>query len=230
MDKQTKPNVSGLTLTSLNFTKYILSNTRKIWSPFRGLMIGYMLILAVISNSYGQEGSYVSGHIGLNALDDAMLSVPGLISIDMEFDPGFAIGGTLGYDFGDTRLETELAYRSNDIDKFSGVGGSIDGDGDFSTLSLMINGFYEVENETKFTPYIGGGIGFANVKLELFDEDDDETVFAYQLGLGIGYEINESVTLDLGYRYFATMDPEFEDDVEAEYISHNVLLSIRFMY
>ena len=90
----------------------------------------------------------------------------------------------------------------------------------------MVNGFYDVENKTPFTPYIGGGIGFANVDLD----SEDDRVFAYQLGIGVGYAIDEVITLDLGYRYFATSDPEFLGGIKAEYSSHNLLVGIRVTY
>ena len=46
-------------------------------------------------------------------------------------------------------------------------------------------------------------------------------------GGGIGYEINDKMTVDLGYRYFATADPDF-NGLDAEYGSHNVTIGIRF--
>ena len=75
------------------------------------------------------------------------------------------------------------------------------------------------------------GIGLANINADLdsIDESDDDTVFAYQAGLGVGYALNDSATLDLKYIYFATEDADF-DGIDAEISSHNVVLGIRFAF
>jgi len=45
----------------------------------------------------------------------------------------------------------------------------------------------------------------------------------------VGYAMNENVTLDLQYRYFATEDPEF-GVVDAEYATHNVYFGLRYNF
>ena len=67
------------------------------------------------------------------------------------------------------------------------------------------------------------GVGYANVDL---DGDEDDSVFAYQVGAGIGYAVSDQATIDLKYRYFATEDPDF-GGVDAEVASHNIYLGIR---
>jgi len=54
---------------------------------------------------------------------------------------------------------------------------------------------------------------------------------------GIGFEVNPSTTLILGYRYFATTDPEFEAvfgipgaPIETTTESHDFSLGARFMF
>ena len=57
------------------------------------------------------------------------------------------------------------------------------------------------------------------------------SVFAYQLGTGIGNQISPETTFSLDYRYFATADPEFNDvdglPYEAEYDSHIIRIGVR---
>jgi opacity protein-like surface antigen len=81
---------------------------------------------------------------------------------------------------------------------------------------------------TLVEPYVLVGIGAANVTLESddLDVDEDDTVFAYQAGAGLGFALTETITLFTGYRFFGTTDPEFEG-VEAEYHSHNVEAGVR---
>ena len=56
----------------------------------------------------------------------------------------------------------------------------------------------------------------------LADADDDDTVFAYQLGAGLGYEINPNLTISLDYRFFATVDPDFTSRAGIEFSTENM--------
>ena len=82
---------------------------------------------------------------------------------------------------------------------------------------------------------MGAGIGFAGVSAEdlaaagVSVSSYDDTVFAYQFGVGVGYAVEESVTLDFGYRYFATSDPEF-NGAEFEFESHNISFGVRIIF
>ena len=189
-------------------------------------------LLSVASISHSAEGPYVSGSLGLAIASDSELTdstAPGVTG-DLESDKGLALGIAAGYDFGNARLEGELAYQKNDMDKLSvtGPGGSVSGsvDGDTSSTALLLNGYYDFKNTSALTPFIGAGLGFAKIETDGDLGSDDDTVFAYQVGFGAGYAVNEKVTLDLKYRYFATSDPEF-DTTTAEYSSHNIYAGIR---
>ncbi len=188
------------------------------------------------SDGANTQGPYFAARLGVCFLDDATLSEEGVpCTIDTEFDTGMVIEGAVGYDFGMFRAEVEIGYRKNDIDEFSALGGSASGDGDFDALSLMANGYLDLENQTAFTPYIGAGIGSAKVSVNdmsiggILLGDEDDSVFAYQFGVGVGYSATESLIIDLAYKYFATSDPDF-DPVEAEYDSHNISIGIRYTF
>ncbi len=43
----------------------------------------------------------------------------------------------------------------------------IDADGDLSSTSLLINGWYEFETNSSWRPYVGGGIGYTNVDADV---------------------------------------------------------------
>ncbi|RPI66527.1 MAG: porin family protein, partial [Geobacteraceae bacterium] len=139
------------------------------------------------------------------------------------------------YNFGMFRLEGEIGYQINDIDKgtvYSRRGyasGSVS-DGDVTALSLMANGYFDFVNTTPFTPFISAGLGMARIDINDFGGSDfDDTVFAYQFGAGVGYAINKHINIDLTYRYFATEDPEFEV-TDTEFASQNVYLGLRYNF
>jgi len=185
-------------------------------------------------------GPYMSGQVGATWLEDADITSPGDPAIESSFDMGFNVGASGGFDFGPARVEGELTYRQNDYDELSDAGFSIAADGDVSALSLLVNGFWDIETGGPVTPYLGAGIGVAQVSINdlgilgISLADDDDTVFAYQFAAGAAFELNPNIALDLGYRYFATADPEFDDaegtTFESEYASHNLNLGLRFMF
>jgi len=57
---------------------------------------------------------------------------------------------------------------------------------------------------------------------------EDDSAFAYQFGLGLGYSINENWIIDISYKYFATEDPDFEG-TKSEYDSHNITIGFRIV-
>lgn len=203
----------------------------------RRLFILCCVLLFCFSTSAfsGDEAWYAGGNIGLAMLSDSDITEEG-VSIEVEFDAGFNLAGVLGYDFGEMRLEGEIGWQKNDFDKASAMGIGIALTGDMSVLSLLINGYYDLDTGTAFSPFISAGIGFAKVDAndlgmagdpETFDDDD--TVIAGQIGVGVSYAATETVAIDAKYRFLMTSDPEF-DDVEAEAKSHNIILGVRFCF
>ena len=103
------------------------------------------------------------------------------------------------------------------------VTGSQDVDGAFSMLAFMVNADYDFDTGSRWVPYVGGGLGVATISLDTKTAsgrsltDDSDTVFAYQVGAGIGYEFpleeGRSITVSLDYRYFGTQTPTFTGDL-----------------
>lgn len=104
-----------------------------------------------------------------------------------------------------------------------GATGSQPVDGAFSMLAFMANVDYDFDTGSRWVPYIGGGLGVATISLDTKTAsgtsltDDSDTVFAYQVGAGIGYEFplaeGRSITVSLDWRYFGTQTPTFKGDV-----------------
>jgi opacity protein-like surface antigen len=207
----------------------------------KNLLIISVCVLAIFlsSSAYSSEGLYVSGNIGFAMLSDSDLTdstMPGL-TLTTEYDTGWALGGALGYDFNRFRVEGEISYQTNDVDKISVLGIPFSASGDVSSLAFLINGYFDFVNDSAFTPYISAGLGYAKIEFNdlnvsgsgLSGASDDDSVFAYQVGLGVGYAVTEKFTIDVKYRYFATEDPEF-DTTTAEVASHNFLFGVRFNF
>lgn len=67
----------------------------------------------------------------------------------------------------------------------------------------MLNVYYDIDTGTKFTPYFGGGIGYSRMKVEdnTIDYSKSFNQFAWQIGGGVSYAVNDKASVDFGYRY-----------------------------
>lgn len=205
------------------------------------------LTIALAPAAQAADGFYVGATGGVSFLQDADNEGGGL-SIESEFDTGFDVTGAVGYRFmDDFRVEGEIGYRRNNADSLTialpaGLGISSissSADGDVSALSFMANGYYDVNTGTPWMPYVGAGLGVATINADVKTQgvqivDDDDTVFAYQIGAGIGYAFTESITATAGYRFFGTSDPEFKatdgTSFDSEYSTHAVEIGFRVQF
>lgn len=172
-------------------------------------------------------GPYVTGFIGATmprrnddvTTTDFSISPNQTFNERIGFDPGVYVGGAGGFDFGFLRLEGELSYKEADIKSITdntGANQYRDINGNLGALAFMANAFFDFHNYTPVTPYVGGGIGFANLNLSntfatnasnqrlLMYPRDNDSVFAYQVGAGLDIALNRRFSIDLGYRYFNT--------------------------
>ncbi len=200
------------------------------------LISGCTMLLSLSTSAYGaaEMPFYVSGNLGWANLSDAEVSNsnPAISNMDIESHEGYALGAALGYDFGDTRIEGELAYQNNSLDKASNASGDVDLDDNIDSLAFLVNGYWDFTNNTPWTSFVSVGIGAALVNVDdntAYLGDDYDTVFAYQVGAGVGYAVNELLTVECKYRYLATSDPEF-DKVDTEYATHNIYAGMRFAF
>ena len=173
-------------------------------------------------------------------------------TIPLDSGPGFT--AAIGYGAPDgLRGEIEIGYRSSSWDELSNLnlsyqGGSVASDdlsigGDLTTISLMANGIMVFDASWGVKPYVGAGVGFAqhDASTDAFtltnngdsypieSSSSDDTVFAYQLMLGVAYPLSEKAEARFGYRYFATGEADL-DGTKADYASHNIDVGILFRF
>ena len=200
--------------------------------------LGTCTTLLYGATAFAADAPYLSAMIGTALLNDSTLTDAYGNSVDLEFDAGWNLAVMAGYKFNMARIEGEIGYQQNDADKFSGgiLGPlSVNAGGDVDIWRFMVNGYWDFNTRTPWIPYIGAGIGFANISVNDLTVnnyrvgDDDDTVFAYQLAAGLGYAINNTTTLFVDYRYFSTEDPDFSG-TEAEVDSHNISLGLQVSF
>ena len=207
----------------------------------KNLLIIFVILLTLFLAApvYSAEGLYVSGYFGFAMASDSDLTdstVPG-VTVNTEFDTGPALGAALGYDFNKFRVEGEISYQKNDVSQIGSQGVLLNNTGKVTAFSFLINGYYDFINKSAFTPYISAGLGFAQVEFNDLDisglgfsgSNDEDTVFAYQVGIGLGYAVTEKITIDVRYRYIGTEDSEY-DTTKAEFASNNLLFGVRVSF
>ena len=196
------------------------------------IVMGILVVCFCLINTTAFAGQpYFSVNVGAFLPTNSDLSNPLIASGEVEYDKGIALSYALGQDLDIVRIEAEVSYKAADIDKGSvtltnGASGSGPIGGDIRSLSLMGNVWKDIKTNGIFTPYVGMGLGIAELDVEIEDAGESDIVFAYELGFGVGIALQKHLSLDFSYRYFATSNPDF-DGIKAEFASNNVMVGIR---
>ena len=155
----------------------------------------------------------------------------------IELDPGVAFSFSAGAEImPKIRGEVEYSFRNSDGDKLKSDVGSVDLTGfDADIHALMFNSYYDFASETKWKPYLGGGIGFSWINIEgsglgVTVDTTSDAEFAYQLMAGLGYDYSSNITLNTGYRYFGSSDATFDNVANASVDGHGLEFGIRYSF
>jgi opacity protein-like surface antigen len=128
-------------------------------------------------------------------------------------NPGYIIGGTVGVDWGNQiRTELELSHAHWNSDKYhhsssDGIGGTNNNNSDVSASYLLGNAWLDLNQGSRITPYVGGGLGIGWANVNAFTEllgggyHFNASGLAFQIGAGVRFNVNEHVVIDAGYRF-----------------------------
>ena len=154
---------------------------------------GGLQIDGAVEFEYRETIDYLAGPIVSNSYSE-----------DFDVENGFVVGGALGVKFGDAFIDAEIAHRDiGYLTLYSSPGYSITADSDTAVNSFMINAAYEIPVADQLGLYALAGVGAARLDS---DQLDEETAFAFQLGVGINVYLTENVSIGGGYRYFRADD------------------------
>lgn len=200
------------------------------------------------------EGMYLGVFGGFDMFHDVIMSGTGYPDVaQAEVDFGYIVGGLLGYRCcNGVRVEFELAWREHEFDDvliYDGGTGVVPvpstTSSKFTALSYMFNVIYECvfcACDLCFRPYFGFGLGGATVDAELvyttapaLSLNEEDTVFAYQLIMGMAYPLNDCVEFAVQYRFFSADEPSFDLSTNSiaslEWLkSHSVTFDVRYMF
>ncbi len=145
----------------------------------------------------------------------AELGFGGAALVGYDFHPRFSIPLRLDLEY-IARTTWNGGFEIGVVDEGEKLSASLDTKLNIQTL--MLNASLDWHNESIVTPYITAGVGFAFAHGKLgfnvedpssfiganfsHSESESLTSLAWQVGVGMGIDLTESLTFDVGYRYF----------------------------
>lgn len=193
------------------------------------LVVG--LLIPSISFAADQIGVYVAPKFvyglvqtqGTNLYETEVGEPTFKLKIGSKTDSTFGGSLAIGYDFDkkfNIPVRAEIEYsafsRADAEKKFTDGNQSMTIKQQFGIQTLFANAYWDINTGTKFTPYLGAGLGMAFISTKynakLVDSGNsfssgfnssskNVTNFAWNVGAGLGYDINDSWTVDVGYRF-----------------------------
>jgi len=214
------------------------------------------------------KGWYLRGDIGysnqeVDSLDNALYATYDSVdTVYADFDGAPFLDFGIGYRWNNWfRTDVIGSYRSkSDFDglDIAVIGPDIIPDNYTAKKSewlAMVNGYIDLGSWHGISPFVGAGVGAANVKISDFTDvgvtvdsvafgaDHDEWNFAWAVHAGVGWEITPAFTVELAYRYLDMGDAESGDLVTYDGInnvdnpmifeditSHDIKLGARYAF
>jgi opacity protein-like surface antigen len=167
------------------------------------------------------DNAYIGFGVGPIIPLDASARLSGTLngSGKLKFNPAAVLGPFVGYKFTDqVAAEAEVDWSLFDprtlSGSFSGPGGAfseIPLNGYLNTVTGLVNGFYRpLGDEARFSPYLGGGLGFATLLWSATSRPNgtiplavkgNSTNLAADAMVGLDYRITNKISLGGRYRF-----------------------------
>lgn len=172
------------------------------------LAVLMMPFIACAGNT--RNGPYLGGHVGFDASTYKSES-------DKENDTRFMWDVALGARARSVRVELELANTMQ---------AHLD-DVKMEQFRYMAQFYYDIRaRRSAVYPFINVGLGVASTDMILSeagykDKKDDDATFCWNVGAGIGLDVNSWLSFDIGYRYIDAGRAKFFNGSEAVRIRHH---------
>jgi len=177
----------------------------------QGILTGAFIVglgqlgLAGLAVADVSKGLYISGDVGVTRSPHQ-----DFVGVPVTYDVGFAAGGQIGYAFGGPRVELEYSYRYNSAHTIGSADGEVDATGSLRANAFLANFIYDFDTGSRWVPYVGLGLGAANVQANTIRAagpvssgsflDGGSTELAGQVIVGVDFMTSEHVGLFLDFR------------------------------
>lgn len=108
------------------------------------------------------------------------------------------------------RVELEYASRGKLKSEWNGsIGARNQVKAAWQVQTFMLNGYWDIDTGSAFTPYLGAGLGASYIYENMtsgmggvrHSTEDYNWGFAWNVGAGVAYAFTDNVALDVGYRF-----------------------------
>ena len=173
--------------------------------------------------SPAMAGPYINLGIGTGFGTDIDGDVNG---IDFDTDARTTVGGGvgLGYEFGNIRLEGKVTLSTADVDSVTVGGVKYDVDGSGYGWGIGVDLEYDFNNDSKFTPYVGVGVGTS------WADDADENAYGFSSIAGVAYAASEKIDLYGEIAYGFTPEQEIDGVDYNSYGEFGATVGLRFAF
>lgn len=163
------------------------------------LVIGAAAVGAPVFSAEEDKGAYVTGSVGYAKILDIDITN---FSSNLEFDGGLGFDLGLGYDFGNNwRLEATWDRANSG----GATLGSITINADTAVNSYLASVYYDFDNSSKWTPFLGGSLGSVNAEVD----GDTASGLMYGVQGGVSYEATEKLDIFGKVSYLRSSDLDF---------------------
>ncbi len=182
---------------------------------------------------------YLSGSFGAAWIEDTEYSFANVRG-ELEYDnPGWMANVAVGYRMSPMwRGELELGHGRIDTDRITGNGSSAGISAELAVTTLTANAFFDIPvSRWGFTPYVGGGIGFAYSEVDSSrttfggttvtrgGNDEIDLVAFGEAGLSFGLQSGLELVPSYRYMWIDSSEDGFDDTT-----AHIARLGLRYTF
>lgn len=222
-------------------------------SPYAALRLGMARVQndATVSSEYSYSGKTIyKNQIADTDHTDNVFGAHAAFGIGADFAEYGAVRGELELNWNSDAKDNnnfDFAIKNKYTHKYETK---------TSVYGAMANLYYDMYTGTKFTPFVGGGIGWAHIKTSStatgtvaegmamnISGDVSDNNFAWNVGAGISYALNDHIAFDISYRYsdFGSIDESAKIsapgldalvniDSKFDITSHEVMIGARYAF
>ena len=200
-------------------------------------------LLILPATASADEGRvYVQGFLGAISPNDSADSLNGKTT----YTRGYSASLAVGYGVTDNvRVEAEALRNKVSIDTIMlptvNGGNPQKAGGSVTSIAFMANAYYDFSMDAPVRPYVGFGLGRADVAINdssvpgISGTRDADQALAWQAKLGFSYPLNDAVSATVGYRFFDTRNLSFTSKNGTNYTtdgakSHTFGIGLSYMF
>lgn len=178
-------------------------------------IIGLLLtpLPALAQGASGLSGFYFGVSGGASVFFDQDFEADGA-NFDLEYDqPGYVIAGHAGYRLAtNIRVETGISYAFTDAEVSASVLGIdvAENDFDISIINASAGLFLDLWPIAALVPYVGGGLGYSWVEVDIDGDLDakDQGAFSLYGEVGVPYQLTPELSIVPSARFNWIMTEE----------------------